>query len=244
VRSSRLAELSARLEEVAELDHFEVLGIARSASSGEIRRAFVEQAKLCHPDKLGDTDPELHELASQLFARLSEAHETLSDPKQREAYVQQLATGAGKAADRVEVSRILNAEQVFQKADGQARRKEWDAAIETLREALHLDPEEGEFHALLGWCVFMQAPQDRGARASAIETLRRSISLGPNSPSGYFYLGRLQRICDQLPEAEKMFRKILELRPQYVEAAQELRLIERRKNERSGKGLFGIGKKK
>jgi hypothetical protein len=41
-----------------------------------------------------------------------------------------------------------------------------------------------------------------------------------------------------------MFRKILELRPQHAEAAQELRLLERRKNERAGKGLFGLGRKK
>jgi CheY-like chemotaxis protein/tetratricopeptide (TPR) repeat protein len=245
VRSSQLAELRARLEEIAGLDHFEVLGVARGASSGEVRKAFVEQAKTCHPDKLANADSELRELSARLFARLSQAHEVLADPKQRDAYVRQLATGAGKTADRVEVSRILNAEQLFQKADGQARRKEWGAAIETLREALRLDAEEGEFHALLGWSLFMQDPQAPAARAAGIDALRKAISLGPNSPSGYFYLGRLHRICEQLPEAERMFRKILELRPQHAEAAQELRLIERRKNERStGKGLFGIGKKK
>lgn len=245
VRSSQIAELRARLEEIAGHDHFEVLGVARGASSGEIRKAFVEQAKICHPDKLANADPELRQLSSQLFARLSQAHETLADPKQREAYVRQLVTGAGKAADRVEVSRILNAEQLFQKADGQARRKEWAEAIATLREALQLDADESEFHALLGWCLFMRDPQAPEARSAAIDALRKSIAVGPNSPSGYFYLGRLHRICEQLPEAERMFRKILELRPQHAEAAQELRLIERRRNEKpSGKGLFGIGKKK
>jgi CheY-like chemotaxis protein/curved DNA-binding protein CbpA len=243
-RASQLEELRARLEEIAERDHFEVLGVARSASAGEVRKAFVEQAKICHPDKLGDADPELRQLSAQLFTRLSDAHETLSDTKRRETYVRELASGGKKSADPGAVARILNAEQQFQKADGQARRKEWAGAIESLREALRLDPEEGEFHALLGWCVFMQDAQAAAARSAATESLRKAISLAPNSPSGYYYLGRLYRICDQLPEAERMFRKILELRPQHAEAAQELRLIERRKNERSGRGLFGLGRKK
>jgi DnaJ-domain-containing protein 1 len=243
-RSSQLEELRARLEEVTGRNHFEVLGVARGASAADVRKAFVEQAKICHPDKLGDADPELRQLSAQLFARLSEAHETLADRKLRDAYVEKLASGGGKSADRVEVSRILNAEQLFQKAEGQARRKEWSAAIETLREALKLDAEEGEFHALLGWCLFMAEPQAPAARSTAIESLRKASALAPNSPSGYFYLGRLHRICEQLPEAERMFRKILELRPQHAEAAQELRLLERRKNERSGKGLFGLGRKK
>jgi CheY-like chemotaxis protein/DnaJ-domain-containing protein 1 len=240
-RASRLAELRARLEETEGRDYFAILGVERSASPADVRRAFVENAKLCHPDKLGDADAELRELAGRLFARLSDANETLSDPKARKAYLDRLTSGAKRTADPAAVARIVSAEQLFQKAEAHARRKEWAAAIEALRQALQLDPEEGEFHALLGWCVFMA---DSKARAQAIESLRKSISLAPNSPSGYFYLGRLHRICEQLPEAERMFRRLLELRPQHAEAAQELRLIERRRNERSGRGLFGLGRKK
>jgi CheY-like chemotaxis protein/curved DNA-binding protein CbpA len=242
-RSTQLQELRARLEEVANLDHFEVLGVARSASAGEVRRAFVEQAKNCHPDKLADADPELRQLGAQLFARLSQAHETLADPKLRDRYVQELTSGK-KKADPAAVARIVNAEQLFQRGEGHARRKDWPAAIAALREALQLDAEEGEIHALLGWCTFMADPETPAAQASAIETLRKAIALAPNSPSGYYYLGRLYRICEQLPEAERMFRKILELRPQHAEAAQELRLLERRKSERAGRGLFGLGRKK
>ena len=90
----------------------------------------------------------------------------------------------------------------------------------------------------------MADPQAPAAQTAAIDSLRKAIALAPNSPSGYYYLGRLHRICEQLPEAERMFRKILELRPQHAEAAQELRLLERRRNERSGRGLFGLGRKK
>jgi curved DNA-binding protein CbpA len=240
-RASRLEDLRARLEEIEGRDHFEVLGVARGASSGEVRKAFLEHAKTCHPDKMGDADSELRELASQLFARLSTAHETLVDPKLRQAYMDRLSGGSAAEADPAAVARIIGAEQIFQKAEAQARRKEWGGAIESLREALRLDPEEGEFHALLGWCAFMADP---GAQASAVESLRKAIALAPNSPSGYYYLGRLYRICEKLPEAERMFRKLLELRPGHAEATQELRLLERRRSERSCKGLFGLGRKK
>ena len=178
-------------------------------------------------------------LASQVFARLSEAHETLSDSERREAYVAQLASGGAKAADRQQVARILTAEQQFRKAEASLRRKDWDGALDAVGHALQLDPEEGEFHALHGWATFMRDPRSPETQATAREILGKATSLAPKSPSGWFYLGRLHRVCESLPEAERMFRKVLEVRPDHTEAQQELRLLERRRNEGGGKGILG-----
>jgi len=60
-----------------------VLGVKRNASSNEIKKAFLEKAKLYHPD-LNTTDP----LANQRFLEISTAYEMLRDapekPKQEE----------------------------------------------------------------------------------------------------------------------------------------------------------------
>ncbi len=237
--SSQITELQARLEEIGSLDHFEVLGLARNAPVAEVRKAFVEQAKSCHPDKLGGKPAEVRDLAAQVFARLSDAHETLSEPGRREAYVKDLASGGGKPADRKRVARILTAEQQFQKAEACARRKDWEGCLESVEHALQLDPEEGEFHALRGWATFMRSPEDPEVRSSALQALQKAGNLAPKSPNAWFYLGRLHRVCESLPEAERMFRKVLEVRPGHTEAQQELRLLERRRNEGGGKGLFG-----
>lgn len=56
------------------------LGVSRDATQGEIRRAYREAARKMHPDQ----NP--HTRAPELFLRIQEAYEVLSDPARRESY--------------------------------------------------------------------------------------------------------------------------------------------------------------
>ncbi len=242
--------LAKQLEELKRAhrtqNHFEVLGLETSATETDARRAFVGLAKQYHPDKVGSESPELQALASEVFARISEANELISDSERRRNYVKQLKKGSSAEADQQAVTRIVSAEQQFRKAEEPVKRREYGQAIEALQWALKLDPEEGEFHALLGWAGFLASPNEISARNEAIEHMNKATTLAPNSPSGYYFLGKLYKASEQLEAAEKMFRKVLELRPGHVEATQELRLFEMRrsKGDRGSKKLFGRGMKK
>ena len=60
---------------------FAVLGVAPDASTAQIRRAYYQRARLCHPDKHpGDAAKESE------FKELSEAYQTLFDEERRSAY--------------------------------------------------------------------------------------------------------------------------------------------------------------
>ena len=62
-------------------DYYDVLGISRSASSQEIKKAYLKLAKKYHPDKNSD-DPD----AEKKFKELSEAYDILKDDQKKAAY--------------------------------------------------------------------------------------------------------------------------------------------------------------
>ena len=62
-------------------DYYEVLGVTRTASFEEIKRAFRAKAKESHPDYHPD-DPK----AAERFKLVNEAYETLKDPQKKAAY--------------------------------------------------------------------------------------------------------------------------------------------------------------
>ncbi len=225
-------------------NHFEVLGLDTKATTADSRKAFVELAKRYHPDKLASLSDELQALAGEVFTRISQAHEVLSDQEQRRNYLKQLSKGGSSKESKAAVTKILSAEQQFRKAEDLVKRRQYSDAIDALNWALKLDPEEGEFFALMGWARFLQNPEDASVRREAMEQMRKATSLASNSPSGYYYLAKLHKACEEPSLAERMFRKVLELRPQHVEASQELRVIEMRKSKSESKTLFGFGKKK
>ena len=69
-------------------DYYEVLGVSRSATPDEIKKAFRKLAQKYHPDKNpGDKQ------AEATFKEVNEAHEVLSDPKKRGSYDQFGHTG-------------------------------------------------------------------------------------------------------------------------------------------------------
>ena len=64
-------------------DYYEILGVKKSASAEDIRKAFRKLARKYHPDvNPGDKS------AEEKFKAISEANEVLSDPKKRKIYDQ------------------------------------------------------------------------------------------------------------------------------------------------------------
>jgi hypothetical protein len=68
------------------MDYYEELGIPRSASTEEIRRAYKSLVRLLHPDQF--QDPDLKRLAEGQMKRINEIFAVLSDPDRRRAYDQ------------------------------------------------------------------------------------------------------------------------------------------------------------
>lgn len=65
------------------VDYYKILGISKSASEDEIKKAYRKLARKYHPD-LNPNDNEAH----KRFQQVNEANEVLSDPEKRKKYDQ------------------------------------------------------------------------------------------------------------------------------------------------------------
>lgn len=68
---------------MAYIDYYKILGVDKSASQEDIRKAFKKLARKHHPD-LNPNDPD----AKRRFQEINEANEVLGDPEKRKKYDQ------------------------------------------------------------------------------------------------------------------------------------------------------------
>ena len=68
---------------MAYIDYYKILGVDKSASQDDIKKAFKKLARKYHPD-LNPDDPN----AKQRFQEINEANEVLGDPEKRKKYDQ------------------------------------------------------------------------------------------------------------------------------------------------------------
>ena len=80
--NEKIQEAQVALKQSKEKNYYKILGIARTAASKEIKKAYRELALKWHPDKNADNKEE----AEKMFQDIGEAYEVLSDDEMRAKY--------------------------------------------------------------------------------------------------------------------------------------------------------------
>ena len=231
-------DIAARLSNTADQDHFGRLEISRSATTEDVKEAFLSLAKRYHPDKLSALgQAHLVPQGRELFARIKDAYDVLVDPASRAKYIAELDA---KAAPKAKLS-PEQAKTSFQMAQHLLRKRDFRGAEVELNRAIDADPQP-EYLAELAWSMYSNASRRDETRDQVKSLIARALKSSTESDRAYVVAAHVARGEGEPPEkVERLFRKAVERNPKNIEAARELRLIETRRGpepKKNGSGLF------
>ncbi|MBK7949366.1 MAG: response regulator [Deltaproteobacteria bacterium] len=227
-------ELATLANAMQNKNYYEILGVARSASDDEIRAAYAVLAKRTHPDRFHGASSSVRHLAAQVFARLSQAYDSVGCAEAREAYAAQVSHGRREAEAVDEGRRALQAETEFQRGEALLAQRAYESALICFGRAMENFPSEGEYHSYYGWCLHLCHPDNQIMLGEALEHCREGVNLAKDREKPYLLLGRLYKAMGKPGAAKKMFSRAVEIKPQCVEAMRELRIMNMRRDKDKG----------
>ncbi len=219
-------ELKAFLVELPTKNHFEVLGLVRTATPARIKVAYFERAKFYHPDRipLGASE-ELRRLMTDVFSAIGAAWHVLGHDKRRAAYLEELDCGGTGGRNTADVLSILASEDHFRKGCHLAEARRFQDALVELEQAVKLNPREGEFLAWRAYVSFMTARDVTAAKRETLDSFEESFKLSPRCAQSYLLHGRVLRALGDPAGAQRAYKKALELEPKHAEAQAELKRL-------------------
>jgi curved DNA-binding protein CbpA len=209
--------------------YYDVLGVPGDAPNAVIAAAYFQLAKRWHPDRLDAEHADLRDVAVRLFARISEAHQVLTDPDQRKQYDELVKNGEGDAEEQEHVQRLLRAATNFQKAQVMLKRNNVAGAEEAARAALSDAPDEADHIALVAW---LEAGKPGANVETHLRELNRAAKLEESNLRVRWLRGQLLKRLGRDRQALEDFRLIVERDPRHVDAQRELRLFEMQRGRR------------
>lgn len=227
------ATIEAKHRTVALEDFFVRLGVARTSSKEQVKTWFFQLAKVYHPDRL---PPSLHHLApkaSEVFEKLREAYETLSDDARRAEYLKRVARGAGDAAVQSVTKAEDQAREEAKQGEILLRRKDFAGAERRFARAHELQPR-AEYLAARGWAIYLD-PDRKGDLAEVKSLIAKALSADGSCDRALYYSGVIARVEGNMDRAESAFRAAVRANPKHVDAQQEVHLIEMRRKKDKGR---------
>jgi len=214
------------------VDHYAILGVSQSARADEIRAAYFSIAKRIHPDRLRAVGvTEVGPDAQRLFARINQAFGVLSDPQRRAEYALMVSAGGEEAVRKAQADaeekagRVLRAEETFRRGEMALRRSQFEAARALFEEAVELNGDEAEYHALLAWSIWLAAPDKNLIAVDVQKRLAQALAMSPQCVPAHFYCGQVAKHSGQIQAAVEAFRTVIDLEPEHSEANLELRVL-------------------
>lgn len=223
-------------------NYYQVLDLPLTAEPGEIKDAYYALARQYHPDRFHlKSGTALHSKISSGFARITQAYETLTDPKARSTYDAALRRSR-EFQDSTRPATISNntpapveevdfdagspeggdAEHSFKEGFGALKQGRVTAAVAHLSAASRLAPQEAKYRAYYGRAL---AASEKSRRLAETE-IQAAVALEPANATYRIMLAELYLDLKFHRRAQSEVDRALALEPNNASALTLLRKIE------------------
>ncbi len=212
-------------------DYYEILGVTRQATTGDIKAAYYQLAKKFHPDRYRQAEyTDLRGKLEALFAIITQAYETLSQPAQRAGYDKKIRqSGPLSKPASTFVTRKLPTNPIAPPPEEETSEDEISSAPPDTTPSAPLPPVQAaavvqepraqassQSPAQNAEQLYNQgrARYDRKEYHAAVHLLREAVKMDASQPHYHFHLGiALIRNPRTRREAETHLSKASELDP-------------------------------
>lgn len=231
-------------------NHYEVLAVGTNSEISEIKRAYYDLARQYHPDRFRvEVSTKVHGQLESAFARVTQAYETLIDPKRRSAYDKALAareqtneiaspavqtksdlladaiepTESGKTKGGAENQQAAeqSAEESFKEGYAALKQGQSNRAISFLASAARLVPKEARYRAYYGKALAVHEKTRRLAESE----LSTAIKLDSSKSLYRVMLAELYLDLKFRKRAQAELERALAVEPADAEAKELLRRL-------------------
>jgi curved DNA-binding protein CbpA len=205
-------------------NYYELLKIDSEATSLEVEKAYQRLAKLYHPDQqFKEGMGQLRDELEDLFNRVTEAYNILSDDSRRWEYDLSLATVmTGKAGGQSGQGRkpkdAAKARQSFERGVEFFKKKDFESATVEFKEAVRLDQTSAGYYSYLALAL-LQRPR---REAEAEEAMLEAVNLEPQNADHRANLGLLYQKAGINDKAREAFNAALKIDPKNQKALKGL----------------------
>ncbi|MGD1010061.1 MAG: DnaJ domain-containing protein [Candidatus Aminicenantales bacterium] len=226
-----IADVLAFREAAAQKSFYQILGVGKTASEEEIKKAYFQMARRFHPDRFErKAAAEYKNQIDEVFDRITNAYRVLSNKDKRKDYDSGIATGAQEEGQ----DSVKKAEIKFRQGKTLFGTDRFDDAVSYLEEAVRLRQDKADYYLLLAMAESKIPSYLRKAESDFL----KAISLEPWNPEAYVGLGVLYRAEGLQTKAIRQFEKALEADREHAKARQEL--MDMGVGQKKKKGLEGF----
>jgi len=237
----KLEEVLAFREKLPSLSYYQILGIAKSATDDEIKKAYFHLARKFHPDRFDRSiSAEDRVQIEDLFDKITKAYRTLASGEQRKEYEVKAPSGPEKSTRDFS----KQADVKFRQAKTLFTLGRYEDALIYLEEVTRLIKNKGSYFLLLA----MTEVKIPTFRRKAEEHFLKAQELEPWNAEAYVGLGKLYKQEGMATKATRQFHKALELDGEHAVARKEFEELtggEKKRGLKSllSKNIFGSKKK-